>query len=349
MQRDSEHVRFLRRARWRWTGWRIIESMGVATAAAAVVGLAPVAILLWSGDAAVEPAMLLLAIGAISGAAWGAMQPPTLAQTSLRADQQLKLNDLLSTAVMAHGCFDAEFRNVVLLQADAACRERSPGEILVRRLSGRAWGAIGIVSSLLLTLSLMSGGSVGTAAATVDRAGARSREMAGDQISTPRTADAAPTRLRLSDGSAARDPAKPRQRADEDASSRDADPDRKADGLTFAPSGDQKIAVDAAGESEGRTQGSRFALPERNRIRTPSDAKPDGELPATGGGAAPAQIGQAKADLHPALGAAPALNAESWDSARAGNDEQGAKSQVPSRRIPDAYRDVVREYFSVDP
>ncbi len=348
MQQSREHLRFLRRARRRWAGWRVVESAGLSTAIAAAAGLAPVAILIWRGESALLTAVVLLTIGAITGAAWGMMRIPTLAQTSLRADQQLRLHDLLSTALMAHRWHDESFRDVVLAQADAICRQRSPSEILVRHLSGRAWGAIGIVSSLLLTVSLMSG-RIGIAAATTARTDDQAQRETARRADTPQAPDPTQTRLSLADHSTAQEPTKGRERADTNDSSDDANSAAHPDGIQAGGRNDQKIAVDAAGEAEGRTQTARVGSLERSQFRSVGDANDDGGLPATGGGAIPAAPGsnQEKSSVPTAPGASPALKAAPWDGSGE-PDHPDAPSQIHPGRVPDAYRDVVREYFSVE-
>src|SRR5262249_28806715 len=68
-----------------------------------------------------------------------------------------KLNDLLSTAVMRGSkTVDAGFMEMIRAQAEEICRRLSPNELIVRRLGGRAWGGIGIATSLLLTLAMMT-------------------------------------------------------------------------------------------------------------------------------------------------------------------------------------------------
>jgi hypothetical protein len=326
----------------------VVESAGVFTAMAAAAGLAPVAILLWRGESALITAIVLLAIGALTGAAWGAMRRPTLAQTSLRADQQLRLHDLLSTALMAHRWRDEEFRNIVLAQADAICRQRSPNEILVRRLSGRAWGAIGIVSSLLLTVSMMSGG-VEIAVATPARTDGVNQRASAGRAEGSDASDPKQTRLSVAARAPAPEPAKLREQGEKNGSSDDANPDSPRNGGEGIGIENQKIAIDAAGESEGRTQTARVAPMERSQLRSSGSASPDGELPATGGGALPAALGsnQETSGVQSAPGASPALQAAPWNSSGETNRNSGP-AQIGSGRVPDAYRDVVREYFSVE-
>jgi hypothetical protein len=325
----------------------MVESAGLSTAIAAAAGLAPVAILIWRGESALVTAVVLLMIGAITGAAWGMMRIPTLAQTSLRADQQLRLHDLLSTALLAHRWHDGPFREVVLAQADAICRQRSPSEILVRRLSGRAWGAIGIVSSLLLTVSMMSAG-VEMAAATPARTDTQNPRASAARAEAPGPSDPTQARLSLANR-AAREPARSREEGEKNGSSEDANPKAPQNGAEALGSGNQKIAVDAAGESEGRTQTARVAPLERSQLPSAGTLNPQGELPAAGGGAVstPSGNNQETSRLHSAPGASPALQAEPWDPGGETGQHIG-QAQIDSSRVPDAYRDVVREYFSVE-
>src|SRR5450432_1867514 len=147
---------FLRKARLRWMVWRMIESAGVCAAVGAGVGLIIVPILLWRDQPALSAAIVLLITGICAGLLWALLHQPTILQTAIEIDQQFDLHDLLSTAARFDRSQDQAFAAIVLAQAAKCCGEISPNELILRRLGSRAWGGIGIISALLLTLAMFS-------------------------------------------------------------------------------------------------------------------------------------------------------------------------------------------------
>src|SRR4051794_29638675 len=118
MPRVDYHLQFLQLAQRRWGLWRGLESMGIGAAAGAIAGGFIVGVLAWREEPALVPALVLLAVGMLVGVAFGAARRPTLAQTAARADQHLKLHDLLTTAIMPQQFGDSAFQQIVIGQAN---------------------------------------------------------------------------------------------------------------------------------------------------------------------------------------------------------------------------------------
>src|SRR5262245_23701437 len=95
--------------RRRWIVWRALEWAGICAFAAAVMGILLVPVLVWRGVDAIEPALMLLGIGAACGLLAGLTRRPTLLRTAIEADRQLGLADLLSTVITKQTFGDERF------------------------------------------------------------------------------------------------------------------------------------------------------------------------------------------------------------------------------------------------
>jgi hypothetical protein len=317
---SSRHHWFLRRIRRRWVAWRVVEFAGIGAASAAAVGLILVPVLVWRAEPATSFAVMLLAIGAVAGALWGATRRPTLLQTAVEADRQLGLHDLLSTALVAQQAGDGAFADVVLAHAESICRTRSPNELIVQRLGGRVWGGIGIVTALLLTISMMSTQpGVTQARSGVNRSNPQttaSNVVEPDSIQQTSTIAAHPETAGVSQHQTPDDPG-----------------DVSGDGHEASAHAQARSATtgDGSGTSAGRTESAQVptlqhsAVSRDNAERLSSDAV-SSSLPA--------------APNRPGRGIPP------WRSSNWSVSRDAAMKDVQSGRTPDAYRDLVREYFS---
>lgn len=80
---------------------------------------------------------------------------PTRDQAISQADSQLRFNELLITALSQQSYGDAEFRAVIIAQANARCDAHEPSEVLLRRMGVRSWSAVGLVMSLATVLAII--------------------------------------------------------------------------------------------------------------------------------------------------------------------------------------------------
>src|SRR5438132_1056766 len=90
---------FLRRLHRRWIIWRAIEHAGVGLLGGCVVALLLGAVLLFRGEPALTLAAGLPLFGAAVGLTIGLIRRPSILDAAVEADRQLRLADLLGTAL----------------------------------------------------------------------------------------------------------------------------------------------------------------------------------------------------------------------------------------------------------
>jgi hypothetical protein len=332
---SSIHPRFLCRARLHWIGWRVIECAGIAAALGAGVGLIIVPILLWRQEPAMIPAVFLLLLGATVGAFWALLHRPSLLQTAMMIDQQLSLHDLLSTAISPQGWVDESFRAVILAQAEAICAGASPSQLVVRRLGRHAWGGIGIVSALLLTLGLMS------SAPQVISAQAGSGNDSKTTLNATHTSPQPPSAFSASASASAAQTHRPDE----------SDPTDRTDNLssqsTRADAQNKGAENDGAGTAAGRSLESRSSRLHSDDTAT-SDVSADKIGLDSGGGRTGARTGSNGNEAASARQDHSSHHVAPWQSSGWSSDRGSALDDIQSGRIPDEYRDLVRNYFDAD-
>jgi hypothetical protein len=146
---------------------RTAESIAIATAIASAAGLALTPILWWRGQSALSLALAMLLLGGMSGLVWGISRRPTRFQAAVEADRQLDLHDLLGTVhLLSHeSAADDAWREAIAFISDNRCRSLSPSAVMVNRLGLRAWGGVGILGALLITMGLFTGRPIDVSAA----------------------------------------------------------------------------------------------------------------------------------------------------------------------------------------
>src|SRR5262245_40659419 len=90
---------FLRRVHRRWMLWRALEHAGIGVVASCAAALALGTILVYRGEPAFGPTIIVLFLGAAIGLAYGLVRRPSLLDAAVKIDRQLKLADLLGTAL----------------------------------------------------------------------------------------------------------------------------------------------------------------------------------------------------------------------------------------------------------
>lgn len=323
MRAADGYIEFLRCAHRRWVTWRGVEQAGIGMLIGALAGLPVVLVLVWRQQpSAMTTAAVLLAIGAAAGAVFGLSRRPTLLETAMQVDRQFGLHDLLSTALLHQSRGDEQFVRVVETQAAVVCRGLSPSALAVRRLGGRAWGGIGVVSGLLLAASLLSVGPRPSIAAAPGP---------GETIElfTP-ASEPQPERPALvsSSGVAGKSPSReatggPGAAATErDPSEAPGDPSRAARSASLG-------GGDGTGQRSGTTPDGQMAPLQLRGSALPPAGQATGELNASG-----------LADPPRASRPVPPWRSATWPA-----DREAAARELQSGRVPDAYRDLVREYF----
>jgi hypothetical protein len=336
------HLRLIRQVHRRWVLWRAVESAAIGIAVGAGVAFVLLPMALWQQRPMMNGSIIMLFIGGIAGFIWGLTRRPTVVETAMRIDQQLGLHDLLSTVLRPGKFMDQQFATILAAQADAECARRGANELIVRRLGGRAWGGIGIVTAMLLTISLLASQPPESVASTAAEAGADRQASTlsrmKDSFELPRQS---PLQLQA-------DPATPADRLkssdyDDQAS---ADPNRFSEPDTSRSRASSGSSADGSGTAAGRTAEARVPnmTPQGTaRSEQSSDGNsapgtsttpkpfPDGATAAGGGEASP----QAARTIAPA---------QLGTNASAG--------RLLERRLGDdptlsAYRDMIRDYFDI--
>jgi len=348
-----EHQRFVNRARRRWALWRAVEAAGVGGGAGAGAALLLVPVLLWRGQPGLSFAAVLIGLGAAAGLLAGLLRRPTHLQTALQLDRQLGWHELLSTAMSCDARTDAAFGDAVIALADARCREHSPAELIVRRLGGRAWGSIGILAALVITLAMIWSAPQASVARQAAGPGPNVMPSHSDDRPSPPIERGSPPPIRVTSRTAAGEASAARQQD----TANDDSPNERSSATRSPRASDSNWPVaaaddrhDAAGTRAGRSSdGQSQAL--RLADWNPSVAGSDDAVESSGMGATEAgnrttinpdaRRGTSGRSGHES-GAA---RVAPWQSASWSADCAAAIEALRSGRVPDAYRDLVRAYF----
>jgi hypothetical protein len=309
---------FLRRVRRRWILWRIAECSGLCAAVAAGIGLFIVPILLWRDQPALGCATILLSIGALAGFLWACIHRPTILQTAGEIDRQLHLHDLLSTALRFHPSHDAAFAAIVIRQAEARCAKISLNQLMFRRMTGRAWGGVGIVTALLLSVAMLSAHPYLSDAQAAVSPPANFDSPGSDSAHSPQ---------QIAIASAQADPIT-------DHSLNEGNPASAADSFADAGHHTQSpthfSSSDATGSAAGRSSDAKSSFLKQF---APHDA-----IVTEAGD----QISTA-----PGVGRATSASTPAWRSGDWSADQIKAAQEIRDGQIPAADRDLVREYFAL--
>ena len=128
---------FLRRLHRRWIVWRLLEHAGMGLIAGCALALMLGSILFYRGESVIALTGIALSLGAVIGLAIGAIRRPSLHDAAVEADRQLKLADLLGTALAVRrgrtsrtDSVDDEWSLTLLALAEARCAQVSPSATL---------------------------------------------------------------------------------------------------------------------------------------------------------------------------------------------------------------------------
>jgi hypothetical protein len=345
---DENLMRFVRRVHRRLVLVRAGERSGACVGVASIFACAFASVALIQRRDAMQLVLPMLAIGAIAGIIWGLIRRPTRFDAIIEADRQLNLSDLLATAYAQRNTDDPWQRAVVAV-ADARCRSLSPSDVIVYRYGGRAWGGIGLAAAMGLTLALLSGVPQDSRARAV---ASKSSPAAGQANADPAdsatpSAIASPPRAQDDANASSRIGSRAAVASDADA----ADPTQRSTSHNTLRSPGADYTRAGAGDKPGQsTAASGDALP-RPANATDHDAPANASAAPAGGGAASDAShvadsrdqsggGKTSAADRASKEKSPPWSSPSWDADRA-----VAGDAMRAGRVPDAYRDVVSEYF----
>jgi len=315
-------------------------ALGAAVACAAALLLMPV--LVWRGEDPLGPAAILLLLGLASGAAWGLARRPRVLDAAMQADRQLLLCDLLGTAwaLSRQPQHPANpFCAAVLATAEARCAVLSPAQVVLSRLGARRWSGIGLLAALVLSVGWMyrtpsptSAQAFAGSAATTAQRQAHPRLLAAN-VSRP-DLRRPPTQF-LPDEHRGIGLGQPPAR-------------NSAAAATTGDAGSGSADPHGAGGGAGRTGVSSLdsSLPIPK-----AGAAAAGDAPgASGAGLGAASAADAAGQASDALAvspspsrAAPPWRSDLWPEAR-----RRAADALQRGAVPEACRDLVRDYFQRD-
>ncbi len=357
MPASSPHLdQFLRRLHRRLRALRWAEHAGLGLLIGAGFALAPVGLLTWRGAPSAVPSAACLALGLIGGVACGIARRPTALDAAMEADCQLRLADLLGSALLVRRTADNDpWSASVLAAAEAQCAGLSPSLVLLHRLGLRAWGGIGLAASLVLTVALLGGNPD-------DLRAARSADSAavGSAADNP----AVPPHPLLDLQTSGAGPLAPRQDVQDELSNRTGDatlspasrPVTDSQNIAEAdPShGAAQATPDGHGGGAGRTDTPHHHATEAPSVESSNPAvKPIGSGRTASGTGAPSEIANGSHGGEASTAVAGSASSSKshvapWSSNRWNDDVRRAHEAVDSGRVPPAYQDLVRDYFDRD-
>lgn len=315
--------------------------------------------LIWHGRPAVACSEVVILVGVIAGMAWGIARRPTMLAAALEADRQLKWAELLSSAWLGwkaqtyrHDTWSA----ALLTEADARCADSSPSALAFRRFGGRGWGSIVLAVGLVITLGWLgpsAASSVGhlgrgdSGQSAVLALGVRDRSLTEAFFTSPVNRPILlPDPEDLNSNNSSQD--NPSQAANGSATSTDAIP---SDARAPAAPGDQALGSGSARThppaDKAKAQladghgGAGSASSDKTAVQANGAGAPTGEPKA--GNAANAARGGLMSGSDSRSTAPPPWKGANWPS-----DIQRAQIALDAGRIPAAYRDLVRGYFSAE-
>ncbi len=317
-----------------------LECIGLTIALGCLPALLLVPILLWQRQPALTPILLVLSLSALAGTLRGWLTRPTLLAAALEADRQLKLSDLLGTALALRSSTSPDpWRSTIMALADSRCRTLSPSMLILHRLGVRAWGGVGLLVLLVLTLAGIPSLPVCSANVTGTPTFLSPRESA-----IARNLDLQPPTFSSNTTVARILPDHPRGVSSD---SQPSDTTAAASASSGASS-TSSSAADPSGGGLGFGRTSAAPTPQKR----PSAAAPASPPSTTGGNIAGGTNGVATNAAAGNNGSASAgsssrnANAPPWSTDHWPADRAAALDAIHHGAIPDAYRDLVRSYFS---
>jgi hypothetical protein len=348
--------RFLNAVHRRHVVLRVLEKTGLCLLVACGACAVLIPLLLWQGESALTPAAWALAFGCAAGLLWGGLRRPGRLEAAMEADRQLRLADLLGTALALRQSPTSvdPWAAAVLATADARCRELSPSSVILHRLGARAWGGIGLATALVLAVASL-------ASSPSDTRAARSDNLKGDRPTgdSSRLLD----RPLVASGPTGAQRSIPQGRGSDTgpdgAGATESAQDKGSDAASGRP-GVSPDGAPGAGDTSGGTSGS--SSTDRRATPRPPDASPDGKGTAAVGATRPTartSAGAGRASDLPgdssttdrasgtsagaASGGAPAT--PHWNAPGFDSGARRARNALESGQVPAAYRDIVRKYF----
>jgi hypothetical protein len=302
----------LRSVRRRWIGWRCLERAGLcALASCAVAGLLA-GVLIYRGEAAMGLIAIILAAGFLCGAllAWGGR--PTLLETAVEIDRQLRLHDLLATAVSLeqsrlaqHDQLDEQWHRTVLAHASQRITNIRANELVLQARHPEA-AARPTLQPLPSAGDEPASQSPAAATSPPDAQHAETRDLASQKLA---------------------------QRTDETGAHEE---------------GDGRDAT-SGGEATGLGAARTTFTPARTTLPiAPAGARPDAAGAGTPAGGAGVAVEPSTSAEHSGTGITTSRDGESAPPAAVDGSRASSPHDIDLSAAPEGYRDLIRDYFTRD-
>ena len=333
---------------------RAVETTALGAAGGCVAGALLIPVLYLRSVPALPPALWALLVGAATGLLWGLTRRPGRLHAAAEADRQLRLSDLLATALTVNaGPRDSDrdpaaraWLGAVMSMADAACARHTPSEVILHRLHARAWGGIAVAAGLVLTVAVLTTPDPAARAATA--ATPVRSELSRGQQSNPTEPEAGPG-LPNPSRSQGTGPQRDPEAASIAITKGPDDPTDEVSANPASPATRSTSASTTTGQGGG-TARSPTPAP-RNPQSPQTAASTRGNPPSPGGDPA---NGSGPATTRPTPGASPGTAGGAtpptaptppWQSPTWPADARAAQEAIDAGRVPDTRRDLVRDYF----
>jgi hypothetical protein len=341
MSTEFQFERFIKAVHRRMVLLRAAERLGLCLLGGCGVLLVLMPILIWRGQSGGELALGTLAVAAVAGLIWGLASRPGVLAAAIEADRQLRLSDLLGTALMLRRSKAAgDLEATVLALAEARCGQASPSAVVLNRFGARGWGGIGLAAAMVGGLCLLGPDSARSQARAA--AGPKSWqevERENEKGNASKFVSKVDMRHTLEGNGSDEDPASSNDKTQDDsaggAATGEKNPDKTSDGGN-------------AGAGAGAAQSGSKAHTTATVDPVSGASKTDAHATDTAGGggaaseagnnttgAAGSTAGQAKGRRP-----APVWQARDWPA-----DREAARAAIRNGAVPDGYREMVRDYF----
>jgi hypothetical protein len=334
---SADFEKFLIRAGRHWTIRIIAECAGIGLLAGCGGALLLLPILLWRGEPGQTVAAILPTAGAIIGALAGLRRRPNLRQVAQLADVRLATADLLATAFALRGSTDP-WDATILQMASAYSVGLSPALIVPYRLGRRAWWGILLAVVSVMTLGLFS------ITTTSNRAEAATASHASDHSSKWETVDSVarmPIQVGTPSAREARAETTPDSFSGPNSNAMTSD-----DQGTASPDHSTRDGggATATGGGSARSDVANAMVQPKNTSTAAQYSANDG-VPASAGDGHEVRSSAGQGTTAGQVETQGSQPVPPWSSNGWPAAQSAAFNAIQDGRVPDAYRNLVRDYF----
>ena len=307
----------------------VVEQSVIGLLIGAIAGIILTAILIWRGLSTESVAIATPMVGLALGLIRGISSRPVRMQAATEADRQLRLADLLGSALTVPDA--ADWADLIRSQADAVCRRLSPSDVVLHRLGVRVWGGAGLASALLCALTFIPTSATNSLARQNDSgtiANSGSKLMQAGSLPRPTTNQADSDSIERS-----------RFGAETTASAKNPASAEINDGSSERRSEGKEAAAGRGMASANKTDAARLKLNSGKNSVIARGQPADGPGAESAGGVSADSAGSSEAHGSVAHQTPP------WKSSAWPNEVRQAESELRTGHIPDAYRDMIGGYF----